>query len=116
MSLSITSFNFDKTIYNPGDTITLTVGYSTDDVAAGTSVSTAVTANAFNTADTASQTSDGSASFPMFTVETLDGAPLAVSVNVTDPRPGTWTQVSNSFDAGVTAAPFTGTAVLSSVA
>jgi len=39
---------------------------------------------------------------------------MATSVSASDPRPGTWTLVSNAFSGG--AAPFAGQAVLTSVA
>jgi hypothetical protein len=114
MSLAFTSFVFDKNIYAPGEPVQLTVTYTSDDLNPGTSVVTAVSVALSNAAGTVSQVSDGSASFPDLTVETPSGTPLATSVSATDPRPGTWTLISNVFSGS--AAPFTGTAVLTSVA
>jgi len=114
MSLAFSSFIFDKAIYNPGDAITLTVNYTSDDLDPGTSVATAVTVALSDTAGTVTQASDGSAAFPDLTVETPSGTPMATSVSASDPRPGTWTLVSNAFSGG--AAPFAGQAVLTSVA
>lgn len=114
MSLAFSSFVFDKAIYIPGDVITLAVNYTSDDLDPGTSVVTAVSVALSDAVNTASQTSDGSASFPDLTVETPSGTPSAVSVSATDPRPGTWVLVSNAFSGDV--APFAGQAVLTSVA
>lgn len=112
--LAFTSFAFDQATYTPGQAVTLTVSYTSDDLDPGTSVSTAVSVALSDTGNTVSQSSDGSAAFPGFTTVTASGAPLPVTVTVSDPRPGTWTLVSNSFSGD--AAPFTGTAVLTSVA
>jgi hypothetical protein len=114
MSLAFTSFVFDKPSYVTGDAVSLTVTYTSDDLDPGTSVDTAVTVAVTDAVGTVSQTSDGSPAFPGFTTVTPSGTPMATTVSATDPRPGTWTLVSNSF-AG-SAAPFDGTAVLSSVA
>jgi len=114
MSLAFTSFVFDQTSYVPGQPVNLTVTYTSDDLDPGTSVETAVTVALSDAAGSVSQTSDGSASFPLFTTVTPSGTPMATTVEATDPRPGTWILVSNSFAGD--AAPFTGTAVLSSVA
>lgn len=117
MSLAFTSFTFDQPEYNPGQTITLSVVYTTTDLAAATTVTSAVTAVLTDaTSGSVSQASDGSASFPNFVVSNPSGSPEPVDVTVTDDRttPGTWTLVSNTV-AG-TAAPFTGTAVLTSTA
>lgn len=114
MSLTFSSFNFDKPLYNQDDPINLTVTYTSDDLDSGTTVTTAVSVALSDVSNTATQVSDGSAAFPEFSVETPSGAPQAVSVTATDPRPGTWILVSNSFAGD--SAPFTGTALLSSVA
>lgn len=105
-SLSITSLSFDKAAYNPGDIITLTVDYTTDDsTAAATSFETAVTAT----------DADGTAtqSGPF----TVNGAaePMPVTVTATDnrPSPGTWTLASNVVTG---TGPWSGIAVLTSVA
>lgn len=114
MSLVFQSFVFGKVTYAPGDPVSLTVNYTSDDLDPGTSVITAVTAMLSDAAGTASQTSDGSASFPNLVVETPSGTPMTTSLSVTDTRPGTWTLVSNSFSGD--AAPFAGQAILTSVA
>ena len=112
--LAIQSLVFDKAVYAPGDTVSLTVNYTSDDLDPGTSVVTAVSVAVSDAANTVTQASDGSAAFPDLTVETLSGTPMATSVSATDPRPGTWTLVSNAFSG--TEAPFQGVAVLTSVA
>lgn len=117
MSLAFTSFAFDKAVYNPGDAITLTVVFTSDDVVPAASVASAVSVTLSDDASgSVTQTSDGSAAFPDFSVETVSDTAQPVNVSATDTRTpsGTWTVQSNSF-AG-TAAPFTGTAVLTSVA
>ena len=116
MSLSFTSFAFDKALYNPGDVITLTVDYVSSDVAAATAVASAVTVALTDSSGTASQTSDGSVAFPDFNTSVTGTEPEPVSVSVTDSRSpsGTWTVVSNAFTG--TTAPFPGVAVLTSVA
>lgn len=114
MSLAFSSFVFDKAVYAPGDPISLTVNYTSDDLDPGTQVATPISAALSDAVNTASQSSDGTAAFPDFTVETPSGTPMATSVSVTDPRPGTWILVSNSFTGDV--APFAGQAVLTSVA
>lgn len=114
--LAFTSFTFDRVVYAPGQAITLTVSYTSDDLDPGSSAETAVTAALSDAASTVSMTSDGSPAFPGFTVETPSGTPMATTVTVSDPRPGTWILVSNSFDPAVTVAPFPGMAVLTSVA
>jgi hypothetical protein len=114
MSLVFTSFAFDKPSYAPQDPITLTVSYTSDDLNPGTSVETAVTVTLSDAAGTVSQTSDGSPAFPGFAVVTPSGTPEPTTVEAADTRPGTWTLVSNSFSGD--AAPFAGTAVLTSVA
>ena len=112
--LTISGFTFDKDVYNPGDPVQLTVSYTSDDLDPGTSVANVITVAVSDAANTVSQSSDGTATFPDLTVETPSGSPQATSVSATDPRPGTWTLVSNAFSGD--AAPFTGTAVLTSVA
>lgn len=116
MALVFTSFNFDKAVYNPGDTITLTVGYTSDDLVAASSVASAVTVALSDEAGTAAQTSDGSASFPDFNVETTSETPQPTTVSAEDNRavPGAWAVQSNAFSGDT--APFAGVAVLTSVA
>jgi len=114
MSLAFTSFVFDKPVYNPGDAVTLTVAYTSDDVEAAAAVASAVTVSLSDSASAASQTSDGSAAFPDLSVQGAGSTPLPTTVSASDPRPGTWTLVSNAFAGD--AAPFAGTAVLTSVA
>lgn len=118
MSLAFTSFSFDQPEYNPGQTITLTVTYTSTDEAAGSSVVSAVTAALTDASTTTAvtQTSDGSASFPDFTVTTPANSAEPTTVAVSDNRstPGTWALVSNNIAGN--ASPFTGTAVLTSTA
>jgi hypothetical protein len=108
MSLTINSWAFDQDVYTTGQTITLTVDYTPDTTGGLVATVSDITAT---------QASVPSPSaFPQFTVDS--GAPEAAeptTVTVTDDRatPGTWTLVSNTL---TDAAPFTGTAVLTSVA
>lgn len=114
MALAFTGWTFDQPSYAPGATMTLTVTYTSTDVEAATDVARAVTVVVTDSAGNATQTSDGSTTYPDFTVSTPGTAADPTTVTATDPRPATWTLVSNTF-AG--AAPeFTGTAVLTSVA
>jgi hypothetical protein len=115
MSLVINSWSFDQPVYTTGSTITLTVDYtSTDTTSTPADTAFNVTVTVADSADSVTNTSDGSVAFPMFTTST-PGAESAdpTTVTVTDNRPGTWTLVSNTLSA---AAPFTGVAVLTSVA
>ena len=116
MSLAISSWVFDKAVYNPGDLITLTVSYTSTDVLPANALTHAVTVMLSDATGTATQASDASASFPDFTTETPSGVPEPVTVTVTDSRvpSGVWTLVSDSFTG--TVSPFTGTAVLTSTA
>ena len=118
MALTINSWSFDQAVYTSGQTITLTVNYTPDTtgglVATVSDVTVTVT-DADNTATQAS-TSEAGTAFPQFTVDS--GSPESAeptTVTVTDDRatPGAWTLVSNTLSA---AAPFTGVAVLTSVA
>jgi hypothetical protein len=117
MSLTINSWSFDQPVYAPGATITLTVNYTSTDVTSTPSDTAAnITVTVSDSADSAVVTSDGSAAFPMLNTsapgaETVD--PTTVSVTDSRPTPGTWTLVSNTL---ADAAPFTGVAVLTSVA
>src|SRR5690242_3535459 len=107
MALSITSMTFDQGVYSPGSTITLTVDYTSDDSTVGdTEFQAAVTvADAANTA---------SASAP-FMVATGEPVVMPTTVTATDNRTpaGTWTLASNDLTG---TGPFTGVAVLTSVA
>jgi hypothetical protein len=116
MSLSFSSWSFDQPSYvaGSGTPISLTVNYSSTDLGDGSDVLNAVTVALSDAAGTASQTSDGSGSFPDLTTVTPGDTPQVTSVSATDNRPGTWTLVSNVFTG--TVSPFAGVAVLSSVA
>jgi hypothetical protein len=116
VALTFTSFSFDQPEYNPGQTITLTVDYTSTDLAAASDVTSAVTVTLTDAAGTLAQASDGSASFPQFTVATPADTAQPVTVTATDNRtaPGTWALVSSTLSG--TAAPFTGVAVLTSTA
>lgn len=117
MSLVINSWSFDQPVYTTGSTITLTVDYtSTDTTSTPTDTAFNVTVTVADSADSVTNTSDGSVAFPMFTTsapgtETADPTTLTVTDNRA--TPGTWTLVSNTLS---DAAPFTGVAVLTSVA
>jgi hypothetical protein len=115
MALTISGWAFDQPVYNPGATITLTIDYTSTDSSAA-NVSSAVTVTVSDAVSGAvTQASDGSVSFPDFaTAGAVTADPTTVSVSDNRPTPGTWTQVSNTLSG--TAAPFTGVAVLTSVA
>ncbi len=120
MSLSIASFSFDQAAYTTGETITLTVNYTTTDAVGGSTSTaysaTATVADSTNTASAVSTT--GNTDFPFFTVTTGSGTPSAdtTTVSATDNRTpaGTWSVVSNTVTGS--ASPWTGVAVLTSVA
>jgi hypothetical protein len=118
MALDITSWSFDEPVYNSGDTITLTINYTSTDSTGGTeAVVSAVTVTVTDSAGDATQVSDGGVNFPNFTVGSTTSAVVdPTTVAVTDNRstPGTWTEVSNNLSG--TEAPFTGVAVFTSVA
>jgi hypothetical protein len=108
MSLSITSLTFDKSAYNPGDVITLTVDYTSDDATSGAES----VFNASVTITDAVNTATGSA--PLTVDATGAAQPTTVSASDDRSPSGTWTLVSN--DLTGTAAPFAGVAVLTSAA
>jgi len=108
MALTIQSLNFDKTLYVTGDTIHLTVDYTSTDVVSGSAITSAVAVTVSDTASTASTSSN-------FSVN--DGPPTAepTTVSATDNRtaPGVWSVSSNVVSG--TAPTFTGVAVLTSL-
>jgi hypothetical protein len=117
MSLAFISFSFDQPSYSPGQTINLTVVYTSTDLAAASSVASAVSVTLNDSASgSVAQASDGSAAFPMFATAIPADSAQPVTVSATDNRatPGAWAVVSNSLAGD--AAPFTGTAVLTSTA
>jgi hypothetical protein len=116
MSLAITSFSFDQPSYPPGAVVTLTVGYTSTDVAAASSVATAVTVALSDADNSATQVSDGSATYPDLTTVTPGTNAEATTVSATDSRTpsGTWTLVSNNISGS--APSFTGIAVLTGTA
>jgi hypothetical protein len=107
MSLSITSATFDQAVYDPGDTITLTVDYSSTDSAPADVIST-VTVTATDASGTATSPA---------TLTVAGGSQQAepVTVSASDSRvpSGTWTVISNTVSG---TGPFTGVAVLTSLA
>lgn len=114
MALSFTSWSFDAVSYAPGATVTLTVGYTSTDVADASDVANAVTVTLADAASgSVSQSSDDSGNFPSFNVATpgTGAEPVTVSA-VGGANP--WTVVSNDLTGD--ASPFTGSAVLTSVA
>jgi len=100
--------SFDKAVYNPGDVITLTVDYGTDDSAGGGNIVSEVTAVVSDSENSASSTSS-------FTVDSGPATPLPTSVSASDnrPSPGTWALGSNDISGS---GPWTGVAVLTSMA
>lgn len=120
MALVFTSFVFDRTpaVYSPGEPITLTVSFTSDDVVPPSEIASAVTVALSDQASgTVSMTSDGSASFPGFSVASSSETVEPATVEASDNRatPGTWTVAQPPVFTG-SAAPFAGTAVLTSVA
>lgn len=115
MSLTITGWSFDQSVYNPGAVVTLTIDYTSTDSSAA-DVSSAVTVTVSDaTSGAVTQASNGSVAFPDFTTAGAASAdPTTVTVSDNRPTPGTWTQVSNTLSG--TAAPFSGVAVFTSVA
>jgi hypothetical protein len=117
MALIINSWSFDQPSYTTGQTITLTVNYTPDTTGGTVTTVSDVTVTVSDASNTATQASDPTnGGFPQFTVDS--GTPETAeptTVTVTDDRatPGTWTLVSNTLS---DAAPFTGVAVLTSVA
>jgi hypothetical protein len=106
-SLSITGLSFDQAVYSPGETITLTVTYTSDDFTAASITSTA--------AVTVTDASTSASQSAPFSVADGTQAMLPVTVSATDDRatPGTWAVQSDTV-AG--SGPWTGTAVLTSTA
>jgi hypothetical protein len=117
MALTINSWTFDQTVYTSGQTITLTVNYTPDTTGGVVATTNDITVTITDAANTVSQESAANqGSFPQFTVDSgSPEAPEPTTVTVSDDRttPGTWTLVSNTLSA---VAPFTGVAVLTSVA
>jgi hypothetical protein len=118
MALTINSWSFDQAVYTSGQTITLTVNYTPDTTGGTVDTAADITVTVTDASNTATQasTTDPNTAFPQFTVQS--GSPETAeptTVTVTDDRstPGAWTLVSNTL---TTAAPFTGVAVLTSVA
>jgi protein-disulfide isomerase-like protein with CxxC motif len=103
-ALSITSVSFDKASYNPGDVITLTVIYASQD--------SAPAATAFKAQVTAADSQTSAEQTVPFTISGAQQM-LPVTVTVTDSRPGTWTLLSDTVTGS---GPWTGTAVLTSTA
>lgn len=118
MALTINSWSFDQPVYTSGQTITLTVNYTPDTTGGVVDTASDITVTVSDAANTVTQSSSAAeaGAFPQFTVES--GAPETAeptTVTVTDDRatPGAWTLVSNTLS---DASPFTGVAVLTSVA
>jgi hypothetical protein len=117
MSLSIMSWSFDKGLYNPGDTMTLTVNYTTTDTTGGQGdVAFPITVALSDASSSVSLTSTGAIDFPDFTLNEGAVSPQLTTVSVSDARtpPGTWALVSNTISTSVS--PYPGTAVFTSVA
>lgn len=103
-TLAVTNVTFDKSEYNPGDVIYMTVTYTTDDMPAP-STTYSVTANAADVDGTAAQSAS-------YTVAGKTG-PLPVQVTATDTRNSTWTVTSSRITG---TGPWTGTVTLTTVA
>jgi hypothetical protein len=117
MALKITNWAFDKPVYNSGDTITLTIGYTSTDFTEGSDpASSEVTVTVTDAAGDAEQASDTSGNFPEFTVAGTAAVVEPTTVAVTDARSpeGVWSQVSNVLSGAVS--PYNGIAVFTSVA
>lgn len=116
MSLAFTSWSFDSASYVTGQTVTLTVLYTSTDVVQDATLANAVTVSLSDASSSLSQSSDTSGSFPSFETETVSNTPQPTTVSASDSRSpsGTWTVVSNTLDASQT--PFAGSAVLTTVA
>jgi hypothetical protein len=116
VALTFTSWSFDKASYNPGDAITLTVSFTSDDVETPAAVASAVTAILTDSSGSATQSSDASGNFPEFSVQPAGTSPETTTASATDNRavPGTWAAGDVTFSGD--AAPFAGTAVLTSTA
>jgi hypothetical protein len=116
MSLAFTSWSFDSASYVSGQTVTLTVLYTSTDVVPDATLANAVTVALSDASGSLSQSSDTSGNFPSFETEAVSNTPQPTTVSATDSRSpsGTWTVVSNTIDP--TQTPFAGTAVLTSVA
>jgi hypothetical protein len=107
--LTIGTMSFDKSLYNPGDTITFTVNYTSTDFTGTPNQNFEATATV---SDTVSTTSSSLGFAVAGTGETV--LPTTVSATDNRPTPGTWTLVSNVISG--TAPTWTGVAVLTSVA
>lgn len=116
MSLAFTSWSFDSASYVTGQTITLTVDYTSTDVVPDATVANAVALTLSDAAGSISQSSDASGNFPSFETEAVSNTPQPTTVSATDSRSpaGSWAVVSNTLDQ--TQTPFAGVAVLTSVA
>lgn len=105
-ALSLVSVAFDKGTdpYTKGDTITLTVEYTSNDYAAGVSaseVTDVLTQIAFTDVNGTVNFNSGQLEEYIFNVDTpaIDASPdPMLSIGVTDSGDHTWTQVSNTLD------------------
>lgn len=116
MTLAFTSWSFDKPVYTPGEPITLTVEFTSSDLVSSAAVASAVTVVLSDAAGQATQASDASGNFPEFSTQASSDTPQPVTASATDSRTpsGTWTAGPVTFTGA--AAPFSGTAVLTSTA
>jgi hypothetical protein len=87
----ITSITFDKPFYTAGETVTLTVNYTSD-------VVVEVLASAVATGSVSGQTSNTESQgfFVPSPVAGVTGSPEAVTWNVVDDAADTWTKVSDN--------------------
>jgi hypothetical protein len=116
MALNITGWTFDESVYNPGDTITMTVNYTSSDVTPDGNVDNPITVTVTDADSTQAVASVDATPFPNFTVS-AEGTAEPTTVSAADTRTplGVWTVVSNDLTPG-TDAPFDGIAVLTSTA
>lgn len=112
MSITLTSASFDKTSYSPGDTVTLTLGYTSTDTQANPDAGTETFAADLTLSDSSSGISPNPAASPstiyQLVIPATEPQPVAISANDVNYPSGsstgrTWTLVSNTllhFDAG----------------
>lgn len=111
MSITLTTAVFDKTSYSPGDTVTLTLGYTSTDTQANPDAGSETFSAEMHLSDAASSISPNPSVAPTteYEVVTPDTEPQAIAVSANDktvtgtPTGRTWALVFNTllhFDAG----------------
>ena len=120
MSLTLTHVTFDKPVYNPGDTITATLGYVSTDYTGDLSVLDSFTMS-FTLTDTSGSSTFSSASgdpqFSFSVTEPGNAEAEAVSATASDSGSRTWTQQSSEITSFTpTSGASQGTIVITAVA